>query len=106
MSIELLKAARDLIADPAHHTTRAYGRDAAGARLSTGFAPEAVCWCAVGALQCAALQPVAGNWKLALDTLEEAAQDLFEADVVSVNDGRGHGPVMRMYDRAIEMAAT
>jgi hypothetical protein len=104
MSIELLKAARDLISDPAHHTTKAFARNGEGRRVTLlGNDPDAVCWCAVGAIQCLARNRY--DRREAIKALDDVALDIFGVSIVAVNDDRGHEAVMRVYDRAIEMAA-
>ena len=104
MSIELLKAARDLIADPVNHTRFAYARDEDGAPLMVGSEPEAASWCAVGALQ--ALAWCRRDRHEAMDALSRAAKDVYaQPRVTIVNDDHGHEATLKVYDRAIEMAA-
>ena len=95
-----LREARALIEDPERWTTREYARDAEGGALDDGAEPAAVCWCAVGALDRVTGEPV--------DLLHDPAYRLLAKvasyEVTRTNDRHGHAAVLRMYDRAIELA--
>ena len=80
------------------------------ARNARGFSvptlwPSATCWCAWGALALNA-KNVAWSIESAAEVyLNAAANELYGARTVAiVNDGLGHAAVLRMYDRAIELA--
>ncbi|MCJ2067825.1 hypothetical protein MKK75_03210 [Methylobacterium sp. J-030] len=94
-----LRAARDTLTDPAHWTKEAYARDRRGAAVASN-SPEAVCWCAYGALE----RLGTGEIVDAREYLRVAADDLFKSPPAGVNDHIGHAAVLRMYDRAIELA--
>lgn len=98
-SADILRAARARIEDPKNWTQGAYARDAQG-RGTRGKAREAVCWCAYGALA------ASGGNELGSDgfLLESAAEELFDADVVDVNDKQGHAAVLQVFDAAIAAA--
>lgn len=101
-AVEDLWAARELLADPGRWTQGVYARDERGAKMP----PEdvrAVCWCALGAL----LRPEA-TWQADFVRggafLVQAADELFRSTPSGVNDRLGHAAVLRIYDRAIELA--
>ena len=107
---ENLIAAKALIGDPARWTRGALARDKAGVSVQT-FSPEAVCWCAVGAVYhvrgsdqafsaeelalCIAAQSLGwldGDESMASERLNDFAKD-------------GHPQVMKMFDIAIAETA-
>lgn len=100
-SAKILRAARQRITDPKNWTRDAYARDEAGRDTYTnGDCDFAVCWCAYGALGAegsGVLTPEA-------DILFQAALELYEKGPVEINDALGHEAVLRVYDRAIEIA--
>lgn len=98
-ALEQLRAARSLLADPAAWTRETYARDRYGDPVHSAF-EEAACWCAYGALE---RQGASGNSE-ASEYLRRAALVLFDSWPACVNDDRGHEAVLRMYDRAIELA--
>lgn len=98
-SVELLKAARAKIADPANWTRFTLARNAKGNPVAP-TAKGATCWCAHGALYA-----VGGTAKSATENiLYEAAGDTFHADPAEVNDNLGHVEVLKVFDIAIAKA--
>jgi hypothetical protein len=99
--LETLKAARDLISDPARWTQGAFARDATGAK-SRLYLEQAVCFCAVGAIRRVYVPPVAiGSL---LKQLPKDCQTLGH-----FNDTHTHAEVLALFDAAIaelEVVAT
>lgn len=107
--VDLLRAAKKRIEDPAHWCTGYYAKDADG-RSTTTSTLDACQWCAKGAVMAESyLRQIRGD--IAELLLDRAASVLYgdlDADtyagVVFVNDQlREHSAVMKVYDRAIEM---
>jgi len=100
---ELLRAAQELIRDKSKWTRGAYGRDAAGESVDdVDSITAAESFCALGAVHFVSGDEVdEGPW---FEALRRAAIIAGESSVVSVNDVLGHDAVMKMFDRAIEIA--
>lgn len=98
-SVELLKAARAKIADPANWTRFTLARNAKGVPVAPQ-SKKATCWCAHGALY--AVGGVRGS--VSENILYEAAGDTFLADPAEVNDNLGHIQVLMVFDIAIAKA--
>ena len=106
---ESLVAARELLADPAHHTTGSYYK---GPNGEVNCAPEyATCFCAVGALFYVNGVSISDPDKdlPGIDQLIEAVGEILHhparlQTVFDLNDNCGHAEVLRMFDRAIELA--
>lgn len=93
---EQLRAARALIADPAHWTRYEYARDAEGNGVS--YTDErATCFCAEGAIY----RIARGVLAMGLDPLTRAARRLYGVNAVIVNDNWGHEHVLACFDAAI-----
>jgi hypothetical protein len=95
---ELLQRAQDRIRDPEHWCAEVFYQ------TKDGYG-EHIRWCAVGALReesesCAD----ALSRDKATSALRITAYHLFNMGVFDVNDKRGHSAVMRVYDRAIQLA--
>jgi hypothetical protein len=95
-TLELLKAARALISDPAHWTQRAFGRDATGRPVITGRSAQAVCWCAAGAIQ-----HVTADYRQEARVLDALAGGASLGLIGDTNDWGGHPAVLALYDAAI-----
>ena len=95
-TVEILRAARELISDPARWTRGKYGATATGNHVR-GDDPQAIRWCAYGAIE-----KVVGNssWDAEM-ILSEAAHPHV---VIHINDELGHAAVLDLYDRAIALA--
>lgn len=102
-TLETLKAARDLISDPARWTQREYARDQFGnsAMATDGYA---TCWCALGAIR-----KVTGRendiYRPAVAQLARHCQvvDIPAGWAVSThNDTHDHAEVLALFDAAIE----
>jgi hypothetical protein len=102
---EYLTAARNRIADPDHWTRDAEARDASGQRVGATV-PDAVKWCASGALLF--VQPrLPEEYQAANGALIEAGYSLFNENYVKTNDRlrpTSHRDVLAIYDYAIEHA--
>ncbi len=97
--VKALQDARAKIADRKHWTRGAFARNERGKGVSE-MAPDAVRWCAIGSLWSLNRPAVTEGLVLLLS----AAFELFDMDAMQVNDTLGHKAVLRMYDRAIELA--
>ena len=92
---QLLQKARALIEDPAHWTQGALARDSAGNEVFPN-SPQAVCFCAEGALACA--------FEGTFDLKERAGRYLdieTEKPLWTFNDSHTHEEVLNAFDKAI-----
>lgn len=97
--VELLTRARAIIENPQNWTKGEMARDAGG-RLVVSHSPDAVCFCAVGALRRAA-------YELCIDRFPSfyTLQKWCGTEPVPLfNDTHTHADVLALYDRAIEAA--
>ena len=100
--LETLKAARDLISDPARWTQNVSARDSMG-RPTCPSASEAVCWCALGALGKASRF----NSDHVFEVRKLLLKQLGGSVVFIFNDTRTHAEVLALFDAAIaELEAT
>lgn len=101
---EILKAARALIEDRIRWTQHTYARGKSGRPVY----PEqrsAVSWCALGAIcKVTDTNPLRSDYPVAVEYLRRSAEEIGFTSVELVNDGRFHSTVLRMFDRAIELA--
>ena len=104
---ELLIEARDLISEPGRWTQGVYACDALGYAIDWG-SPEAVCWCATGAI-CKAAESIQEHGKRRA-LIERATVELRIAighnGVTAFNDHRTHAEVLAAFDRAINDSHT
>lgn len=103
-AVEVLKAAKELIADPARWCQESYAMDDTGvAEVSDGAACR---FCAVGArLRILASEDnTTQTWTATGVFLESSAHQKYGSGITYVNDHVGHEAVMKCYDRAIELA--
>lgn len=110
--VATLRAAQARIADPVRWTQRAIARTIYGLCLCSVEDPNAVRWCALGSLQREA--HTQALCRQAIGYLDLAASELLPEDpdvqghgalMVYLNDHCGHERVMRMFERAIELAS-
>lgn len=94
--LETLKAARDLISDPARWTQGWLARDASK-NVSYIGAENAACWCSMGALFHVD-GPYRPNSDLAIKLLSAA---IGGKSVVRYNDTHTHAEVLALFDAAI-----
>jgi hypothetical protein len=104
-TLDVLKAARERISDPARWTQGDYARllndEGCG-----GTHPEAVKWCAYGALSVAG-RPHIGPINAASDAIESLlADDGYCPDLVDFNDTHTHAEVLALFDAAIAAEST
>lgn len=93
------RAARALIADPAHWVRNWFAITATGSYIH-GDDPLAIAWCAYGACE-----HVTGlRASLSVACLNEAAMEMYNCRAVEANDTVTHIGVLAMFDRAIELA--
>ena len=99
--LEILKAAKARIADKKHWCQRTLARTARGRGVHP-CDPEAVSWCAVGAIY----SVDGGNVLIGL--LAEASKSIFGLPVAKVNNDTdkeyAHACIMDIYDHAIGQA--
>ena len=94
--LETLKAARDLISDPARWTQGEYARDADGEEVKA-WSEDAACFCAYGAIQ-----RFTEREDSEVDFyLKKACSEKFQSDVVTINDTHTHAEVIALFDAAI-----
>lgn len=95
-TLEILKAGRELISDPARWTQNVTARDA---QDDWAFASDqdAVCWCSLGAL----LKIGGSGYQDAIDALDISALQLGSQQATLFNDTHTHAEVLAMWDRAI-----
>jgi hypothetical protein len=95
-TLDVLKAARALISDPARWTQNVMARDADGGQYTFGCAPQTVSWCALGALQ-----HITGKASTngALDALDTQLPIYITIDYF--NDTHTHAEVLALFDAAI-----
>jgi hypothetical protein len=113
-TIEVLKAARNLIKDPARWTKHVYARTAEGAETKVR-AKDAACFCAYGAV-CHVLG--VGVWARGTRKakLRDAAYRRLNQEAIKIvgkprphvnggiyqaNDDLGHGPTLKIFNRVI-----
>lgn len=92
---ETLIAARAKIADPKHWTQNYLAHDISGRPISP-YSPNAVCWCALGAIESVSR----GRIGPAVMTLSS----VIEGPVSQFNDTHTHAEILAAFDRAIEGA--
>lgn len=105
---EILIAIREKIADPAHWTQECYARDEKGESVNYD-AQEACRWCAKGAYYLTSTDKRRDDaWKLLLRSAYEIQAShpptRDGCPIAYVNDTLGHGAVMRMFSKAVELA--
>ena len=107
-TVELLTQALEIISDPKRWTQHTFAKALNGANVSY-LNDEAVKFCATGAIF--KLVKWTGDCHVPAATwLDEAAMQLFfgtetpPGGAIYVNDYLGHAAVVRMFERAIELA--
>lgn len=98
---DILRAARDKIAEPNHWTKGEYARDKNGNSVDAQ-APDAVCWCARGAFY--AVRPHGDNMHALVHLREAIHERAGHGGIVRLNDGSDHADVLAVFDRAIQLA--
>lgn len=115
-TLEVLEQARALITPPEAWTTKAFAREKPSIAWPEGLgvqssAPEAVCWCAIGACRKAAgvVNLFDANYAASDSAVQALGKQLrpegwegsyFEA-VHFYNDNQTHAEVLALFDRAI-----
>lgn len=102
----ILQSARELIADPAHWTQSAFARDVNGNDCVSND-PEAVCFCALGALNKAANYYDSKKNATLYFKAKAALRDMIYPHNISMfNDrfDRTHAEILRLFDDAIAKA--
>lgn len=100
-TIDVLKAARDLISDRSRWTTGDFAKDADGLPVPAA-SPDAVCWCSVGAIYKAADERGVKRPKV-YDALHAAAKPRIPW---MINDHDGHKAALALLDLAIAQQET
>lgn len=99
-ALEVLRAGRELISDPARWTQHQFAKDAAGDFVDPG-SRYAVCWCSLGAFT--RVNPFISQNRAA-KTLLANAMGLGWGCITKFNDNHAHDQVIAAWDRAIAMA--
>ena len=105
-AIEILRAGRELLSDPARCTKGAYARTAQGKDVDPG-SPYATCWCSHGAFS-----KVSGKSVYSENPGREFLAKAFggkpevlkEHWITEGHDASDHPTILRAWDRAIELA--
>jgi hypothetical protein len=101
VQLDVLREARALIADPDRWCQGYEAVDANGVFIDS-TAPQAVRWCALGALgRVANRRQLRSTEMLDVDEALDEASRLYGKTVDHVNDEDGHAAVLRVYDAAI-----
>lgn len=98
--LELLKATRALISNPANWTQDCCARNKDGAETGA-LNPTAVQWCSAGALIKCRDDKVVVHYR-AYDLLEDL---LTSETLIEFNDHHTHSEVLALFDQAIERAS-
>lgn len=107
--VEILKAARELIAKPERWTRGCMARDELGNHVGVDD-PEATCWCALGAISKASCCKDDDEWWIAAIPAEEVVRRKIVAlgftmpAISSFNDSHDHAEVLALFDAAIASA--
>jgi len=107
-SLEVLKGARDLLADPERWCKGAFALDAHGNLLADGFEPGACKWCLAGAIE-----KISGRssmeYEPALGRLNRIVQGSANTPITLVSwhdeEERTHAEVLALLDAAIRLEA-
>lgn len=101
MTTALLREAADLISDRARWTQGCSAVSSRGDRVSV-LSPDAVAWCASGAIRRLTDSPTDGGE--ALHFLDRAAREFGQPSVMTLNDTSNHETVVLMFVRAIALS--
>ena len=97
--LKIIREARDLISDESRWTQGALARNISG-EPTISFGGEAVCWCALGALNYAfSRQKVLRDLDEVIETFR--ALGFRKKHITDINDLQGHEPVLRVFDQVI-----
>jgi hypothetical protein len=96
--VEILKAARELIAKP-ERWTRGYVARAGAVPLTSAMDVGATCWCAMGAVD-----KSAGGPDFSAPALDLLYPMLPGCGIAEFNDSHDHAEVLSLFDRAIASA--
>lgn len=97
-----LREARALIEDPERWTTGAFARNVKGDPVDHR-GQAAVAWCARGIAYRVGLSPNSSLSGYGYGYLSRASHEIGQG-LTAVNDCLGHDAVLKVYDRAIELA--
>ncbi len=102
-TVEILKAARDLISDPVHWTQGASVRDSNGRWSPDGA--DGYSWCIFGALAKVSDEPGSSTGTLShLSIALEKLHPEFDYGIATFNDSHTHKEVLAVFDEAIQNA--
>jgi hypothetical protein len=104
---DVLQEARALISDPAKWTQCSFARDAKGKSLFSGYNKDAVCWCAMGAIEKVLGKDLSLDltpYTILKDTGYIHITDWPPSGVTTYNDRSTHQEVLSLFDKAIENA--
>lgn len=94
-TVEVLKAARELISDPAHWTKGRFARTEKGSPINYE-SPSAVCFCSAGAL----MRVTWGDIKIYQSALEIMIAEM-DGNIFGFNDLHTHPEILDRFDAAI-----
>jgi hypothetical protein len=99
----VLEDALNLISDPDKWTRQVFARDAEGFVTNAGD-PEAVCWCAFGALVKTARTYNIDVFIRASDLVQATAKKQFKTNAIEVNDKLGYEAAKELLQAAVDAA--
>lgn len=102
-ALELLKAARERIADPSRWAQRIFALNALG-RSVRPWSNDACCWCALGALEASRLAPTPtppAELEAKLALAGELPADCRGIECFNDDGATTHAMVVALFDRAI-----
>jgi hypothetical protein len=102
-TVEILKAARELISDEKRWTQRAEARNASGNDVGV-YSPKAVCFCSLGAMAKVCERELYGRELVAREALRNEIRDGHSSGIANFNDNHTHAEVLALFDRAIDRA--
>lgn len=99
-AVEILKAAKVKIENPADWTQGDFARDKEGRGLGNGYDSRAVCFCTLGAIEAVTGSDFFRAYD-AYDAIDKAAS---AAGAANYNDNHTHTEVLELFDKAIKLA--
>lgn len=104
--LEVLRGARELLADARHWIQGADAFDASGTELVNGYEDGATCWCLVGALEKVSGRTMATYHEPAYRIIDDLIDPDMGGDPREWNDApeRTHSDILALLDKAISTA--
>jgi hypothetical protein len=98
-AVEILKAAKAKIENPANWTQGEFARDENGNKLMSGYSEGAVCFCSLGAIEA-----VIGTDFFDAEKAYMTIDEVMGGSVANYNDNHTHEEVLSAFDKAIKLA--